>query len=59
MTEHSPRFADISSLSALNVDVTRYATFEYSVTQAIVAAAFLLDSTGWSFRVPEAQNSIW
>ncbi|MGH7100930.1 MAG: RES family NAD+ phosphorylase [Acetobacteraceae bacterium] len=34
-TSNSLRFADVSSLSTLGVDVRRYASFEYSVTQAI------------------------
>lgn len=53
LTSNSLRFADVSSLSTLGVDVRRYATFEYSVTQAIAAAAFFLDFDG--LIVPSAR----
>jgi RES domain-containing protein len=52
-TDSTLRFADVSSLSTLGVDVRRYATFEYSVTQAIAAAAFFLDFDG--LIVPSAR----
>lgn len=52
-TSKSLRFTDVSSLSILGVDVRRYATFEYSVTQAIAAAAFFLDFDG--LIVPSAR----
>ncbi len=45
-TDSALRFADVNSLSPLGVDVGRYASFEYSVTQAIAAAAFFLDFDG-------------
>lgn len=54
-TNKSLRFADVSSLSALGVDVTRFASFEYSVTQAIAAAAFFLDYDG--LIVPSARGA--
>jgi RES domain-containing protein len=54
-TNSSLRFADVSSLSTLGVDVRRYATFEYSVTQAIAAAAFFLDFDG--LIVPSARST--
>ena len=54
-TNSSLRFADVSSLSTLGVDVRRYATFEYSVTQAIAAAAFFLDFDG--LIVPSARSA--
>lgn len=53
-TNRALRFADIGSLSALGVDVRRYASFEYSVTQAIAAAAFFLDFDG--LIVPSARS---
>jgi RES domain-containing protein len=52
-TNNSLRFADVSSLSTLGVDVSRYASFEYSVTRAIAAAAFFLDFDG--LIVPSAR----
>lgn len=54
-TDNSLRFADVSSLSTLGVDVRRYASFEYSVTQAIAAAAFFLDFDG--LIVPSARST--
>ncbi|HEY1930689.1 MAG TPA: RES family NAD+ phosphorylase [Acetobacteraceae bacterium] len=54
-TNNSLRFADVSSLSALGVDVRRYAGFEYSVTQAIAAAACFLDFDG--LIVPSARSA--
>jgi RES domain-containing protein len=53
-TRHSLRFADIGSLSPLGVDVRRYASFDYSATQAIAAAAFFLDFDG--LLVPSARS---
>jgi RES domain-containing protein len=54
-TNSSLRFADVSNLSTLGVDVRRYASFEYSVTQAIAAAAFFLDFDG--LIVPSARST--
>lgn len=54
-TNNSLRFADVSSLSTLGVDVRRYASFEYSATQAIAAAAFFLDFDG--LIVPSARST--
>jgi hypothetical protein len=54
-TNNSIRFADVSNLSALGADVRRYASFEYSVTQAIAAAAFFLDFDG--LIVPSARST--
>jgi RES domain-containing protein len=48
-------FADVSSLSTLGVDARRYGTFEYSLTQAIAAAAFFLDFDG--LIVPSARST--
>lgn len=53
-TSNSLRFADLNSLSTLGVDIGRYASFEYSVTQAIAAAAFFLDFDG--LVVPSART---
>ena len=52
-TGNTLRFADVNSLSALGVDIRRYASFEYSATQAIAAAAFFLDFDG--MIVPSAR----
>jgi RES domain-containing protein len=54
-TDSSLRFADVSSLSTLGVDVRRYANFEYATTQAIAAAAFFLDFDG--LIVPSARST--
>lgn len=54
-TNNSLRFADVSSLSALGVDIRRYASFNYAVTQAIAAAAFFLDFDG--LIVPSARSA--
>ncbi len=54
-TDRSLRFADVGALSTLGVDVRRYATFEYSVTQAIAAAACFLEFDG--LIVPSARNA--
>jgi RES domain-containing protein len=53
--QNSLRFADVSSLSTLGVDIRRYASFEYSATQAIAAAAFFLDFDG--LIVPSARST--
>jgi RES domain-containing protein len=53
-TNNSLRFADVASLSGLGVDISRYTYFEYSVTQAIAAAAFFLDFDG--LIVPSARS---
>lgn len=58
ITEHtrrSLRFADVNALATLGVDVRRYASFEYSATQAIAAAAFFLDFDG--LIVPSARSA--
>jgi RES domain-containing protein len=54
-TRCSLRFADVSSLSTLGVDARRYGTFEYSITQAIAAAACFLDFDG--LIVPSARST--
>lgn len=54
-TANSLRFADVGGLSALGVDVRRYASFDYAVTQAIAAAAFFLEFDG--LIVPGARSS--
>ena len=45
----------MSTLSPLGVDARRYGTFEYSITQAIAAAAFFLDFDG--LIVPRARST--
>jgi RES domain-containing protein len=52
-TSRSLRLAELSGLSALGVDVRRYAGFEYGATQAIAAAAWFLDFDG--LIVPSAR----
>jgi RES domain-containing protein len=47
------RFADISGLAPLGVDVSRYRTFDYGATQAIAAAASFLEYDG--LIVPNAR----
>jgi RES domain-containing protein len=54
-TNCSLRLADMNCLSTLGVDVRRYTNFEYSVTQAIAAAAFFLDFDG--LIVPSARST--
>jgi RES domain-containing protein len=54
-TTNSLRFANVDSLSAFGVDVRRYTNFDYSVTQAIAAAAFFLDFDG--LIVPSARSA--
>lgn len=53
-TASSLRFADMASLSALGVDIRRYASFDYVTSQAIAAAAFFLDFDG--LVVPSARS---
>jgi RES domain-containing protein len=48
------RFADVDSLAPLGVDISRYETFEYGVTQAIAAAAHFLEYDG--LIVPNARH---
>jgi RES domain-containing protein len=54
-TKKSARFADIGGLSTVGVDIRRHPTFDYSVTQAIAAAAFFLDFDG--LIVPSARSA--
>ena len=49
----SLRFADVNALSVLGVDGKRYASFDYAVTRAVVAAAHFLDFDG--LIVPSAR----
>ena len=53
-TDRSLRFVDVRSLSGLGVEIGRYASFNYSATQAIAAAAFFLDFDG--LIVPSARS---
>jgi hypothetical protein len=48
------RFQGILALSHLGVDVTRYTSFDYSITQAIAAAANFLELDG--IIVPSARS---
>jgi hypothetical protein len=54
-TQNSLRFADLSSLSVLGVDIRRYASFDYAATQSIAAAAFFLGFDG--LIVPSARSA--
>ena len=54
-TNNSLRLADMRALSTLGVDVPRYASFDYTATQAIAAAAFFLDFDG--LIVPSARSA--
>lgn len=47
------RFADIAALAQLGVDAARYASFDYTVTQSIAAAAHFLGFDG--LLVPSAR----
>lgn len=51
--ERTLRLADMSELENLGVDISRYETFEYGVTQAIAAAAHFLEFDG--LLVPSAR----
>jgi hypothetical protein len=51
-TERTLRFANLESLASLGVEIARYHTFEYRVTQAIAAAAYFLEFD--SLIVPSA-----
>ncbi len=48
------KFADIASLTSLGVDVARYESFDYGVTQSIAAAARFLEFDG--LIVPSARH---
>jgi hypothetical protein len=55
-TERTLRFAELSALAAHGVDIQRYANFDYTMTQAIAAAAHFLEFDGLivpSARAPE------
>ncbi len=52
-TQRSLRFANLDSLAPLGVDVARYQSFDYDVTQAIAAAARFLEFDG--LIVPSAR----
>lgn len=53
-TARTLKFADVTSLSGLGVDVARYASFDYLATQAIAAAAHFLELDG--LIVPSARH---
>jgi RES domain-containing protein len=52
-TERTLRFANLENLAHLGVEIARYHTFEYQVTQAIAAAAYFLEFD--SLIVPSAR----
>jgi hypothetical protein len=52
-TERTLRFADLQSLVSFGVDIARYHTFDYQMTQAIAAAAYFLEFD--SLMVPSAR----
>jgi RES domain-containing protein len=54
-TERVLQFADVASLARVGVDATRYAGFDYSMTQAISAAAHFLELDG--LLVPSARHN--
>lgn len=53
-TERTLHFADITSLSACGIDISRYETFDYEATQAVAAAAHFLEFDG--LLVPSARH---
>jgi len=54
-SQRTLEFADVASLAPLGVDVSRYGSFDYSVTQALAAAAHFLEFDG--LLVPNARHS--
>ena len=52
-TQRTLRLANLASLTPLGIDVSRYESFDYSVSQAIAAAAHFLDFDG--LIVPSAR----
>jgi RES domain-containing protein len=54
-TQNSLRFADLASLEPLGIDPKRYATLDYTATQAVAAAAHFLGYDG--LIVPSARYS--
>lgn len=54
-TERSLRFVDVASLAAFGVEPLRYATLDYTATQAIAAAAHFLEFDG--LIVPSARHA--
>jgi len=54
-SERALQFADVASLAALGVDVSRYESFDYNATQALAAAAHFLEFDG--LLVPSARHS--
>jgi hypothetical protein len=53
-TQRSLRFPDVESLAPLGVEAARYATFDYTATQAVAAAARFLEFD--SLIVPSARS---
>lgn len=54
-TVRTLRFADVTSLGPLGVDVAKYETFDYGATQSIAAAAHFLEFDG--LIVPSARTA--
>jgi RES domain-containing protein len=54
-SERTLEFVDIASLSAFDVDISRYQSFDYDATQALAAAAHFLEFDG--LLVPSARHS--
>ena len=53
-TDRTLRFADLDGLAPLGVGVRRYAGFDYAATQAVAAAAYILEFDG--LIVPSARG---
>jgi RES domain-containing protein len=54
-SERTLAFVDVASLAPLNIDVSRYETFDYTATQALAAAAHFLEFDG--LLVPSARHN--
>ncbi|HEX4159507.1 MAG TPA: RES family NAD+ phosphorylase [Rhizomicrobium sp.] len=53
-TERTLHFADIPSLAACGIDISKYESFDYQATQAVAAAAQFLEFDG--LLVPSARH---
>jgi RES domain-containing protein len=53
-TTRTLQFADVEGLARFGVDVARYASFDYSATQALAAAAHFMEFDG--LLVPSARH---
>jgi RES domain-containing protein len=54
-TERTLQIADVAGLAPLGVDISRYDSFDYTVTQAVAAAAHFLEYDG--LMVPSARHA--